>query len=81
MKAPQIRLHLGGETVVTVQGDGIAAEIKIALASVPCLANVPGNLVFSVGSDGTTGRPTLPEDRGQYDARKLVKLISMWLTS
>ena len=45
---------LGGETVVTLRGDGMGGRNQeIALASVPYLANVPGSLVFSVGSDGT----------------------------
>lgn len=47
---------LGGETVVTLRGDGMGGRNQeIALASVPYLANVPGSLVFSVGSDGTDG--------------------------
>jgi glycerate 2-kinase len=65
---------LGGETVVTVQGDGIGGRNQeIALASVPCLANVPGSLVFSVGSDGTDG----PTDAagGIVDNTTLEKLV------
>ncbi len=64
---------LGGETVVTVRGDGIGGRNQeIALASVPYLANVPGSLVFSVGSDGTDG----PTDAagGIVDSTTLEKL-------
>ncbi len=55
-KRRKLAIILGGETVVTVRGDGIGGRNQeIALASVPYLANVPGSLVFSVGSDGTDG--------------------------
>jgi glycerate 2-kinase len=55
-KRRKLAVILGGETVVTVRGDGIGGRNQeIALASVPYLANVPGSLVFSVGSDGTDG--------------------------
>ena len=64
---------LGGETVVTLRGDGMGGRNQeIALASVPYLANVPGSLVFSVGSDGTDG----PTDAagGIVDSTTLEKL-------
>lgn len=64
---------VGGETVVTVRGNGVGGRNQeIALASVPYLANVPGSLVFSVGSDGTDG----PTDAagGIVDSTTLEKL-------
>ncbi len=73
-KRRKLAFILGGETVVTVQGDGIGGRNQeIALASVPCLANVPGSLVFSVGSDGTDG----PTDAagGIVDNTTLEKLV------
>lgn len=75
-KRRKLAFILGGETVVTVQGDGIGGRNQeIALASVPCLANVPGSLVFSVGSDGTDG----PTDAagGIVDNTTLEKLVKV----
>ena len=72
-KRRKLAIILGGETVVTVRGDGIGGRNQeIALASVPYLANVPGSLVFSVGSDGTDG----PTDAagGIVDSTTLEKL-------
>lgn len=73
-KAGKLAYILGGETVVTLRGQGKGGRNQeIALAAVPYLAKVGKALVFSVGSDGTDG----PTDAagGMVDSESEEKLL------
>jgi len=53
---PPCAIIVGGETVVTIKGDGKGGRNQeIALAGAKGIAGLDGVLVFSLGSDGTDG--------------------------
>jgi glycerate 2-kinase len=49
-------LIMGGETTVTVKGDGLGGRNQeLALAAVPCLADIPSTILVSMATDGIDG--------------------------
>jgi len=53
---PPCAIIVGGETVVTIKGDGKGGRNQeIALAAAKGIADLDGVLLFSLGSDGTDG--------------------------
>jgi glycerate 2-kinase len=53
---PPVCLITGGETTVTLRGDGLGGRNQeFVLAAVTDIAGLPGVVVFSAGTDGTDG--------------------------